>query len=72
MDRTRIHHQLAPMVVVHEKSLEQKYLDELSDIGHVLEAQRDFAAVTAISRNMKTREIFAAVDHRRGGSVSLF
>lgn len=75
VNSVRAHHQLAPMRVDVEANIEPAIRDGLLAIGHVLREAPSgdgFAAVTAISRNMETGEIYGAADYRRKGSVSIF
>uniref|UniRef100_A0A182XIW5 Gamma-glutamyltransferase n=1 Tax=Anopheles quadriannulatus TaxID=34691 RepID=A0A182XIW5_ANOQN len=68
----RIHHQLAPMQVEHEKGFDATVLKQLAARGHkVQESKADFgfAALTAISR--EGYSVSAAFDRRRSGSVSV-
>lgn len=68
----RLHHQLAPMVVLHEFDYEKSILNFLENRSHVVESaspEDGFAALTAIgTRSVTPIPVF---DTRRGGSTAV-
>lgn len=68
----RIHHQLLPMSVVHEKGFNEEILDGLRKLGHNVTEDSPvigFTALTAISRARGYVE--AVYDPRRYGSIEI-
>lgn len=68
----RIHHQLLPMEVVHEKGFNEEILDGLRKLGHTVTDDNPvigFTALTAISRARGYVE--AVYDSRRYGSIEI-
>lgn len=73
VDAKRIHHQLLPMQVLYETGFDQKIVEALKKIGHVMVEDNPligFTAITAISRSKG--HIEAAFDRRRHGSIEIF
>lgn len=68
----RLHHQLAPNEVSHEFPFDEKVLEYLRSVGHILEPNGDidgFAALTAIG--VKDFNPIPVYDSRRIGSIAI-
>jgi gamma-glutamyltranspeptidase / glutathione hydrolase / leukotriene-C4 hydrolase len=74
MGAKRLHHQLAPMLIQHEKDFPPHILSDLLQRGHVLEEtapDSGFAALTVIAREADG-SLTGVYDLRRGGAVETF
>lgn len=72
IDSRRFHHQLLPMEVVHESGFDNKLVNGLRELGHIITEDKPlvgFTAVTAISRAKGYIE--ATFDPRRYGSTEI-
>lgn len=70
MDGPRVHHQLAPMEVEYEGSVDARIIDGLIARGHKLRKVKRVATMTAVAREDDGR-VTAAFDPRRPGSVEI-
>lgn len=71
VDETRIHHQLAPMVLFAENGLSQDIVDGLRERQHVVEMTSGAAVICAVAKGDDGR-IYANADFRKDGGVSGF
>ena len=69
IDAPRIHHQLFPDEINHEKNFPQELLDGLGKLGHKLknQGQQRGAIIMAISSD--GNNLYANSDYRKGGDV---
>nr|XP_029729972.1 scoloptoxin SSD14-like [Aedes albopictus] len=70
MDGPRVHHQLAPMEVEYEGSVDPRIIEGLITRGHKLRKVKRVATMTAVAREDDGR-VTAAFDPRRPGSVEI-
>lgn len=65
----RVHHQLAPMRLEYESSLEEDEIEGLRNKGHIMYLSNGGSAVTAIARC--GNQLIPVYDPRRGGSTEI-